>query len=75
MRQHQLMWEPILPLGGKPLLTRLAVEEEGNGGPALLTRLVVDRVDAEDGVYDVLHLGTGERCGLRQQEVERLTSS
>ncbi|XP_075869277.1 semaphorin-3D isoform X2 [Nelusetta ayraudi] len=58
MRQHQLMWEPVLPLGGRPLLTRLAVEREGDNGAALLTRLVVDRVEAEDGVYDVLHLGT-----------------
>lgn len=59
------MWEPVLPLGGKPLLTRLAVEEEGDGGTALLTRLVVDRVETEDGTYDVMHLGTGERTWLR----------
>lgn len=64
MRQHQLMWEPVLPVGGKPLLTRLAVEGEGDGGTALLTRLVVDRVEAEDGTYDVMHLGTGEGAWL-----------
>lgn len=72
MRQHQLMWEPVLPLGGRPLLTRLAVEQEGDNGAALLTRLVVDRVEAEDGVYDVLHLGTGEGAGLRASRGEGL---
>lgn len=59
------MWEPVLPLGGKPLLTRVAAEEEGDGGTALLTRLVVDRVEAEDRTYDVMHLGTGEGAWLR----------
>ena len=53
MRQHQLMWEPVPPLGGGPILTRV-------NAPCMLKRVVVDRVDAEDGPYDVLHLGTGE---------------
>lgn len=53
MRQHQLMWEPVMPLGGRPILTRV-------NSPNLLKRLVVDRVDAEDGPYDVLHLGTDD---------------
>ncbi|KAK7916338.1 hypothetical protein WMY93_012099 [Mugilogobius chulae] len=53
MRQHQLMWEPVVPLGGKPILTRVNT-------PNLLKRIVVDRVDAEDGPYDVLHLGTDD---------------
>lgn len=26
----------------------------------MLKKVVVDRVDAEDGPFDVLHLGTGE---------------
>ncbi|GAA6220503.1 semaphorin-3D-like [Lates japonicus] len=53
MRQHQLMWEPVLPLGGRPILTRV-------NAPYMLKRVVVDRVDAEDGPYDVLHLGTDD---------------
>uniref|UniRef100_A0A665TJG7 Semaphorin-3D-like n=1 Tax=Echeneis naucrates TaxID=173247 RepID=A0A665TJG7_ECHNA len=53
MRQHQLMWEPVLPLGGRPILTRI-------NAPYMLKRAVVDRVDAEDGPYDVLHLGTDD---------------
>ncbi|XP_070697645.1 semaphorin-3D [Pempheris klunzingeri] len=53
MRQHQLMWEPVLPLGGRPILTQV-------NAPYMLKRVVVDRVDAEDGAYDVLHLGTDD---------------
>ncbi|MEQ2228443.1 Semaphorin-3D, partial [Ilyodon furcidens] len=53
MRQHQLMWEPVLPLGGRPVLTRV-------NSPYLLKKVVVDRVEAQDGPYDVLHLGTDD---------------
>ncbi|XP_026162578.1 semaphorin-3D [Mastacembelus armatus] len=53
MRQHQLMWEPVLPLGGTPVLTRV-------NAPNMLKRVVVDRVDTDDGPYDVLHLGTDD---------------
>lgn len=53
MRQHQLMWEPVLPLGGRPILTRV-------NSAYTLKKVVVDRVDAEDGPYDVLHLGTDD---------------
>ncbi|XP_071350223.1 semaphorin-3D [Trachinotus anak] len=53
MRQHQLMWEPVVPLGGRPILTRI-------NAPYMIKRVVVDRVDAEDGPYDVLHLGTDD---------------
>lgn len=47
------MWEPVLPVGGRPLLTSVH-------GEYSFRRVVVDRVDAQDGPYDVLHLGTGE---------------
>lgn len=56
MRQHQLMWEPVLPLGGRPIVARV-------NGAHMFRRVVVDRVEAEDGSYDVLHLGTGEAEG------------
>lgn len=52
-RQHQLMWEPVLPLGAKPVFTRV-------NSPNVIRKVVVDRVDAEDGPYDVLHLGTDD---------------
>lgn len=53
IRQHQLMWEPVLPLSGRPVLTRINVSY-------MLKKVVVDRVDTEDGTYDVLHLGTDD---------------
>ncbi|XP_063767095.1 semaphorin-3D isoform X2 [Eleginops maclovinus] len=53
MRHHQLMWEPVLPLGRRPVLTRVNTTQ-------MLKKVVVDRVEAEDGAYDVLHLGTDD---------------
>uniref|UniRef100_A0A8C4SUL0 Si:dkey-49n23.1 n=1 Tax=Erpetoichthys calabaricus TaxID=27687 RepID=A0A8C4SUL0_ERPCA len=53
MRSHQLMWEVVYPLNRKPVFMKA-------GGPFLLKKLVVDRVDAEDGQYDVMYLGTDE---------------
>lgn len=51
-RTHPLMQEVVNPLGGHPLLIRVGV-------PYKLTRLLVDRVEAVDGQYDVLFIGTG----------------
>nr|XP_057911297.1 semaphorin-3D [Doryrhamphus excisus]XP_057911298.1 semaphorin-3D [Doryrhamphus excisus] len=53
MRQHQLMWEPVLPLGGRPVFTQVNVSY-------MLTRVVVDRLDTEDATYHVLFLGTDD---------------
>uniref|UniRef100_H3CH17 Si:dkey-49n23.1 n=1 Tax=Tetraodon nigroviridis TaxID=99883 RepID=H3CH17_TETNG len=53
VRQHQLMWEPVRPLGGRALLSRTR-------GQHAFRRLVVDRVDTEDRTYEVLHLGTDD---------------
>lgn len=62
MRSHQLMWEPVYPQGGQPVLVRVNV-------PYRLRRLLVHRLDAQSREYDVLFLGTGgsspplrERC-------------
>ncbi|XP_035244787.1 semaphorin-3D isoform X1 [Anguilla anguilla] len=51
MRGHQLMWEPVVPINRRPVFMR-------PGAPYSLKRVVVDRVEAEDGQYDVLYLGT-----------------
>uniref|UniRef100_A0A8C0HFL8 Semaphorin 3D n=1 Tax=Chelonoidis abingdonii TaxID=106734 RepID=A0A8C0HFL8_CHEAB len=53
MRNHQLMWSPVYPLGQKPILVRANV-------PYRLRQLLVDRVETESGHYDVLFLGTDE---------------
>ncbi|XP_038872482.1 semaphorin-3D-like isoform X1 [Salvelinus namaycush] len=64
MRGHQLMWEPILPITRRPVFTRVNV-------PYTLRRVVVDRVDAEDGQYDVLHLGTDDGKVLKVVSVPK----
>ncbi|TSM44138.1 Semaphorin-3D [Bagarius yarrelli] len=53
MRNHQLMWEPVVPIHKRPLFTHINT-------PYKLKKLVVDKVDAEDGQYIVLHLGTDD---------------
>ncbi|XP_039534725.1 sema domain, immunoglobulin domain (Ig), short basic domain, secreted, (semaphorin) 3H isoform X2 [Pimephales promelas] len=57
-RTHPLMQEPVHPLGGNPLLIRVGVSYK-------LTRLLVDRVEAVDGQYDVLFIGTDSGLVLK----------
>lgn len=47
-----LFQENVLPLGERPLLVRVGVHYK-------FSKLVVDRVEAVDGTYDVLFIGTG----------------
>ncbi|XP_042741354.1 semaphorin-3D-like isoform X2 [Lagopus leucura] len=53
VRAHQLMWEPIHPLGRRPVLLRANV-------PYRLRQLLVHRLEAEGRHYDVLFLGTDD---------------
>ncbi|XP_074524639.1 semaphorin-3D [Halichoeres trimaculatus] len=64
MRQHQLMWEPVMPLGDRPILTQV-------NATYMLKKVVVDRVDAEDGSYEVLHLGTDDGKVLKAVSVNK----
>ncbi|KAG9270901.1 semaphorin-3F-like [Astyanax mexicanus] len=57
-RTHPLMQDVVLPLDGRPLLIRVGVNYK-------LTRLVVDRVEAVDGQYDVLFIGTDSGLVLK----------
>ncbi|XP_076860035.1 sema domain, immunoglobulin domain (Ig), short basic domain, secreted, (semaphorin) 3H isoform X1 [Brachyhypopomus gauderio] len=57
-RTHPLMQEVVLPVEGRPLLIRVGVHYK-------LTRLVVDRVEAVDGQYDVLFIGTDSGLVLK----------
>uniref|UniRef100_A0A8C1DJ73 Sema domain, immunoglobulin domain (Ig), short basic domain, secreted, (semaphorin) 3Aa n=1 Tax=Cyprinus carpio carpio TaxID=630221 RepID=A0A8C1DJ73_CYPCA len=50
-RLHPAMYNPVQPMGGKPIVVRTNVEYQ-------FTQLVVDRVEAEDGQYDVMFIGT-----------------
>uniref|UniRef100_A0A8B9LQ40 Semaphorin-3C n=1 Tax=Astyanax mexicanus TaxID=7994 RepID=A0A8B9LQ40_ASTMX len=52
MRNHPLMFNPIYPVGRRPLLVRTHAEYK-------YTSIVVDQVTAADGLYRVLFLGTG----------------
>lgn len=53
IRFHPLMYRSVYPLTGRPVFTRVRVDYT-------LTQIVVDRVLAEDGQYEVMFLGTGE---------------
>lgn len=52
-RMHPLMYQPIKPVHKKPILVK-------TDGKYNLRQLAVDRVEAEDGQYDVLFIGTGK---------------
>lgn len=47
------MFNPVYPIHRRPLVVRTGVDYR-------FTALVVDQVDAVDGRYEVLFLGTGE---------------
>uniref|UniRef100_H3B8Q9 Si:dkey-49n23.1 n=1 Tax=Latimeria chalumnae TaxID=7897 RepID=H3B8Q9_LATCH len=53
MRTHQLMWDSVYPVKREPILIRMDSRFR-------IRRIVVDRVEADDGHYDVLFLGTDE---------------
>uniref|UniRef100_UPI0037E8E32B semaphorin-3aa isoform X2 n=1 Tax=Semicossyphus pulcher TaxID=241346 RepID=UPI0037E8E32B len=50
-RGHPAMYNPVHPIGGRPIMVRTDVEYQ-------FSQLVVDRVEAEDGQYDVMFIGT-----------------
>uniref|UniRef100_G3PGT6 Sema domain, immunoglobulin domain (Ig), short basic domain, secreted, (semaphorin) 3D n=1 Tax=Gasterosteus aculeatus aculeatus TaxID=481459 RepID=G3PGT6_GASAC len=51
IRFHPLMYHSVYPLTGRPVFTRVRVDYT-------LSQIVVDRVLAEDGHYEVMFLGT-----------------
>lgn len=51
-RGHPAMYNPVHPVGGRPIMVRTDVDYQ-------FSQLVVDRVEAEDGQYDVMFIGTG----------------
>lgn len=52
-RNHPLMWRSVYPALRQPVLVKANI-------PYKLRQIVVDRVEAEDGQYDVMFIGTGE---------------
>ncbi|XP_004582562.2 semaphorin-3E [Ochotona princeps] len=57
-RSHPLMYQPIKPAHKKPILVR-------TDGKYNLKQIAVDRVEAEDGQYDVLFIGTDNGIVLK----------
>ncbi|XP_033825526.1 sema domain, immunoglobulin domain (Ig), short basic domain, secreted, (semaphorin) 3H [Periophthalmus magnuspinnatus] len=57
-RTHPLLQENIMPIGERPLLFRVGVHYK-------FSKLVVDRVEAVDGTYDVLFIGTDSGLVLK----------
>ncbi|XP_005729920.1 semaphorin-3D [Pundamilia nyererei] len=51
IRFHPLMYRSVYPLTGRPVFTRVKVDYT-------LTHIVVDRVLADDGQYEVMFVGT-----------------
>ncbi|ELV10378.1 Semaphorin-3G [Tupaia chinensis] len=57
-RAHPLMFRPVRPRLGRPVLIKTQLAQK-------LTQIVVDRVEAEDGIYDVIFLGTDSGSVLK----------
>lgn len=57
-RTHPLLQENVMPVGERPLLYRVGVHYK-------FSKLVVDRVEAVDGTYDVLFIGTDSGLVLK----------
>lgn len=54
------MYQPIKPAHKKPILVK-------TDGKYNLKQIAVDRVEAEDGQYDVLFIGTGKEIRKTQK--------
>lgn len=53
VRAHPVMYRPVLPQHRRPVLLQT------EPGKRKLTQIAVDRVQAQDGHYHVLYIGTG----------------
>ncbi|KAH0616413.1 hypothetical protein JD844_027484, partial [Phrynosoma platyrhinos] len=50
-RSHPAMYNPVFPINNRPIMVKTDLDYQ-------FTQIVVDRVDAEDGQYDVMFIGT-----------------
>ncbi|XP_023647165.1 semaphorin-3E isoform X1 [Paramormyrops kingsleyae] len=58
IRTHPVMFQPVQPVHHRPILIRTDAEQR-------FTQIAVDRVEAEDGHYDVLFIGTDNSVVLK----------
>ncbi|XP_061663906.1 semaphorin-3aa isoform X1 [Syngnathoides biaculeatus] len=63
-RGHPAMFNSVHPIGGRPIMVRTDVDYQ-------FSQLVVDRVEAEDGQYDVLFIGTDVGTVLKVVTIPR----
>ncbi|ELW56305.1 Semaphorin-3A [Tupaia chinensis] len=60
-RSHPAMYNPVFPINNRPIMIKTDVNYQ-------FTQIVVDRVDAEDGQYDVMFIGTDNHHGHSLEE-------
>uniref|UniRef100_A0AAY4BSF8 Uncharacterized protein n=1 Tax=Denticeps clupeoides TaxID=299321 RepID=A0AAY4BSF8_9TELE len=65
-RSHPAMFNPVYPINNRPIIVKTDVDYQ-------FTQLVVDRVEAEDGQYDVMFIGTDVGTVLKVVSVPRGT--
>ncbi|XP_006892313.1 PREDICTED: semaphorin-3G [Elephantulus edwardii] len=68
VRAHPLMFQPVRPHHGRPILVKTHLAQQ-------LRQIVVDRVEAEDGVYDVIFLGTDSGSVLKVMALQTVGSA
>ncbi|KAK6488175.1 semaphorin-3A [Huso huso] len=65
-RSHPAMYNPVHPISHRPIIIKTDVDYQ-------FTQIVVDRVDAEDGQYDVLFIGTDVGTVLKVVSIPKET--
>uniref|UniRef100_A0A3Q3WFI9 Uncharacterized protein n=1 Tax=Mola mola TaxID=94237 RepID=A0A3Q3WFI9_MOLML len=66
VRSHPMMYRPVLPQHRRPIL--LQTEQGGRK----LTQIAVDRVQAQDGHYHVLYIGTGTFITIYNKDTDTM---
>ncbi|XP_076849507.1 semaphorin-3ab [Brachyhypopomus gauderio] len=65
-RSHPAMYNPVFPINNRPIIIKTEVDYQ-------FTQIVVDRVEAEDGQYDVMFIGTDVGTVLKVVSIPRGT--
>uniref|UniRef100_A0A6Q2XYK0 Uncharacterized protein n=1 Tax=Esox lucius TaxID=8010 RepID=A0A6Q2XYK0_ESOLU len=63
-RGHPAMFNPVYPINNRPIIIKTDTDYQ-------FTQIVVDRVEAEDGQYDVMFIGTDMGTVLKVVSVPR----
>ncbi|KAL0167709.1 hypothetical protein M9458_035931, partial [Cirrhinus mrigala] len=65
-RSHPAMYNPVFPINNRPIIIKTDVDYQ-------FTQIVVDKVEAEDGQYDVMFIGTDMGTVLKVVSIPRGT--